>query len=221
MISAIKRRLAYRIWKKILGKYGGFNKRSSFKLLEVGCGPGYFLLCMEKWFPKCDLAAVDIDEGLVQFSSKSCKRAKIIMHDGQSIPFMDNTFDVVCSLQVIEHIKDPELFFREAKRVLRKNGLLLIATPNPSGIPAKILGKKWQGHRYDHISLKTPSEWREIIKGEGFKMLKDGSTGLTGFRILQKLPFALFNWIPMVIWGFFPWDKGESYMAVARKISDE
>jgi len=94
---------------------------------------------------------------------------------------------------------------------------LLIATPNPSGISPRILGKKWQGYRYDHISLKTPSEWRGIIENSGFQIIKDGTTGLTGFRILQKVPFALINWIPMAIFGLFPWYKGESYMAIVRK----
>ncbi len=52
----------------------------------------------------------------------------------------------------------------------------------------------------------------------GFQIFDDGTTGLTGFRILQKLPFAFINWIPMAIFGYFPWYKGESYMAVARRI---
>jgi SAM-dependent methyltransferase len=125
----------------------------------------------------------------------------------------------VAALQVVEHLERPQAFFEEAHRVLKHGGLLIIATPNPEGIPAKMLGKKWQGFRYDHISLKTPSEWRDLLKEVGFTILNDGTTGLTGFKVLQILPFALINWIPMAIFGFFPWYKGESYMAVFRKRS--
>lgn len=56
------------------------------------------------------------------------------------------------------------------------------------------------------------------MRNYGFQIFDDGTTGLTGFRILQKLPFAFINWIPMDIFGYFPWYKGESYMAVARRI---
>ena len=102
---------------------------------------------------------------------------------------------------------------------MKKEGLLIISTPNPNGIPARVLKNKWQGFRFDHISLKTPEQWRDILLNSGFLILDDGTTLLTGFKILQKLPFALINWIPMAIFGYFPWYKGESYMVIAKKIS--
>ncbi|MFZ5908144.1 MAG: class I SAM-dependent methyltransferase [Nitrospirota bacterium] len=217
-ITGIKRKVAYRVWKRKLKKYGNFNKQSVFKLLEVGCGPGYFLQCAEKWFPNSEMYGLDLDESLIQFASSHLRRASLITHDGQNLPFPDETLDLVCSLQVVEHLEKPEEFFLEAYRIVKRNGHLIIATPNPAGIPAKILGKKWQGHRFDHISLKTPQEWSNIIHKSGFKILDDGSTGLTGIKILQIFPFALINWIPMAIFGYFPWYKGESYMVIAKKM---
>lgn len=215
--SIVKTGVAYQVWKRKLRKYGRFYKNSNFKILEVGCGPGYFLRCVEKWFPKSEIYGIDIDKSLLEFAATHAKRTKLITHDGQSLPFPDNTFDIVCSLQVVEHLERPESFFAEANRVLKANGFLIITTPNPEGIPAKVLGNKWHGYRYDHISLKTPEEWRKIIRNSGFQILDDGTTGLTGFKVLQKLPFALINWLPMAIFGFFPWYKGESYMMIARK----
>ncbi len=213
----IKISIAYRVWKRKLKKYGGFDKSSNFKVIEVGCGPGYFLRCVERWFPKSEIYGLDIDESVIEFASKSVKKTKLISHDGQILPFPDNTFNVVCALQVVEHLEKPESFFTEANRVLKDKGILIIATPNPEGVPAKMLKDKWQGFRYDHISLKTPREWRRVITNSRFQILEDGTTGLTGFKILQKLPFALINWIPMAIFGYFPWYRGESYMAIARK----
>lgn len=102
--------------------------------------------------------------------------------------------------------------------MLKANGLFLIATPNPCGFPAQILKKKWRGFSPEHISLKTPYEWRNILEDYGFNILEEGTTGITGFKILRLLPFALINWVPMAIFGFFPWYKVESYMAIAREI---
>ena len=52
-VSSLKTNVAYRVWKKKLQKYAQLSSESNFKLLEVGCGPGYFLKCVERWFPKC------------------------------------------------------------------------------------------------------------------------------------------------------------------------
>ena len=216
-LASFKTNVAYRVWKRKLAAYGGFRKDSRFKLLEVGCGPGYYLRCAERWFPNCEIYGLDIDNSLVEFAKMHVKKATIIRHDGQEIPFPDRTIDVVVSLQVIEHIEKPERFFAETYRVLKENGLLLIAAPNPAGISAKMLGAGWQGYRYDHISLKSPLEWRDLMRNSGFQVLDDGTTGLTGLKILQKFPLALINWLPMAIFGYFHWYKGESYMAVARK----
>jgi ubiquinone/menaquinone biosynthesis C-methylase UbiE len=221
LVSAFKTSFAYRVWKRKLDRYGGFRKYTKFKLLEVGCGPGHFLKLAEKWFPNAEIYGLDIDVSLVEFVSEQVKKAKVIRHDGHVLPFHDKTFDIVCALQVIEHLKRPESFFTEASRVLKPEGFLVCSTPNPIGLPALVLKDRWQGYRYDHISLKTPQEWREIIQNAGFNILSDGTTGLTGFKVLQKLPLAVINWIPMAIFGYFPWYKGESYMLLARKITDK
>jgi len=217
LISSLKRKFAYRVWKRKLKQYARLNSETKFKLLEVGCGPGYFLRCFEKWFPQCEAVGIDIDQDLIEYAQKYLNRTKLMNHDGHELPFDDNTFDVLCSFQVIEHLEKPEIFFKEANRALKKDGLLIISTPNPTGIPAKWLKQKWKGHRFDHISLKTPQQWRDILANSGFLIIDDGTTLLTGFKIFQKLPFALINWIPMAIFGYFPWYKGESYMAIAKK----
>lgn len=217
-ISILKTNVAYRVWKRKFKKYGSFKKKNSFRIIEVGCGPGYFLRCAEKWFPAAEIYGLDIDSSLISFASRQVQRTRLIHHDGHELPFESNTFDIVCSFQVIEHLKEPAAFFGEAKRILTDKGLLLISTPNPAGIPAKVLKGRWQGNRFDHISLKTPKEWKRIMLSCGFQILDDGTTLLTGFKLLQKIPLALINWIPMALFGYFRWYKGESYMAVARKI---
>lgn len=66
------------------------------------------------------------------------------------------TFYVVSGLQVIEQFGNPEKFLGEAHRVLKENGLLLLATPNPRGLASPLLKERGQGIRYDHISVKPP-----------------------------------------------------------------
>lgn len=213
----VKTDVAYRVWRRKLHKYAGFDRHSNFKMLDVGCGPGYLLRCFETWFPESILYGLDNDKSIIEFTSHTLKRTTLIHHDGHNLPFPDNEFDLITSLQALEHLEKPETLVKEAWRVLKLNGFFILSTPNPNGIPAKVLKKNWPGYRYDHISLKNPRDWHNIIVDSGFVVLDEGSTAIAGFRLLQIFPFALLNWIPMALFGYFPWDKGESYMMIARK----
>jgi len=55
-----------------------------------------------------------------------------VISDLHQLPFADNTFDVVLSMQVLEHVQDPERAIREMHRVLRPGGKLCITLPQGS-----------------------------------------------------------------------------------------
>lgn len=156
----------------------------------------------------------------MKFAKAHTGRAVFIRQSAYNLSFPDGVFDVICAIQVVEHLKNPDAFFSQAYRVLKHNGLLLLATSNPSGVSARILKDKWRGYREDHISLKKPQEWKRLLQNSRFHVLEDGTTGLTGFKIFQNLPFGLINWIPMALFGYSPWYKGDSYMMVARLLKD-
>lgn len=206
------------MWKVRLFRYGKYNKNSNIRVLDVGCGEGYFLKCLEKWFPYAELFGIDISDDRLKVAKEKLNRAKLIRHDAHILPFPDKFFDVVSALQLLEHLQRPNIFLKEVNRVVKGDGFFLFSTPNPDGIAARLLKEKWHGLNPEHISLKSPLEWRNILKLNGFKIIEDGTTGITGIKILRIFPFSLINWLPMAIFGFFPWYKGESYMGVAKKI---
>ena len=58
-------------------------------------------------------------------------RVRIVcLVDGQTLPFKDCSFDLVTAFQIIEHIPETVTFTEELKRVLRRDGVVLITTPN-------------------------------------------------------------------------------------------
>ncbi len=208
-------RLIYDYWRRTLPNYG--ISEEGVAVLECGIGPGHLLRLMEGWFPKASLFGLDIDPSTLSRIGQS-KERMLLAASAEMLPFPEQRFDFVISLHMIEHLQRPEDFLRETARVLRPGGILVLATPNPEGLGARLQGPRWCGWHPEHISLKLPAGWRQILAQNGFAVLKDGTTGLSGIPIFRKLPLAMLNWGPLFCFGFFSWNHGEAYISVSKKL---
>jgi 2-polyprenyl-3-methyl-5-hydroxy-6-metoxy-1,4-benzoquinol methylase len=98
-------------------------------VLEVGCGEGRGIAEMidrAQTFTAVDKIQAVIEE----LKGKYPKGEFISMNLPPLTGLKENAYDVVVSFQVIEHIKNDELFLREINRVLKPGGTALITTPN-------------------------------------------------------------------------------------------
>jgi len=217
MFSPIQRKkLSYRIWFKLIKTAFG-SQNNAFRLLEIGCGRGFFLSHLENIFPKSELYGIDIDSERIAYAKTYLNRAHLYVQDGQFLPYDNESMDVVCAFQVIEHFPEPCRFFNEAYRVLKIGGIIFLSTPNPFGLAAKLLGPRWQGHHSQHISVHPPLIWKQMLIDHQFTILMQGTTGLSGFKVFNSLPLGLLNWIPLYLSGCFRWQYGESFVVAARK----
>lgn len=118
----LKQLFVYEFVKNLLPKDG--------YILELGCGEGYGTSLLSKYVKR--IVGLDVDKktisnALNKYGSKNCS---FQLYNGLKIPYEDNTFDGVVSFQVIEHIKDDINFVSEAYRVLKKEGIFILTTPN-------------------------------------------------------------------------------------------
>jgi len=97
-------------------------------VLEVGCGEGRGVDILTKGAQR--FTAVDKITAVVERLQERYPEGKFISMNIPPLALPDNAYDVVVSFQVIEHIKDDDLFLREIHRVLRPGGTALITTPN-------------------------------------------------------------------------------------------
>jgi SAM-dependent methyltransferase len=106
-------------------------------VLDAGAGEGYGSAMLAA--KARSVVGVDLEPDVVDHAAASYPAVTFRAADLLALPFPDETFDALVSLQVIEHLTSPREFVTECVRVLRPGGLLLIATPNrltfsPTGI---------------------------------------------------------------------------------------
>jgi SAM-dependent methyltransferase len=208
----LKRKLTYQTILKIVRKKIG--KRTDFSLLEIGTGSGFFLSYLEKEFPNAILKGIEYDPRLVSLTQSKVRNAKIIQGNAENFFLNAEKFDIIVSLQVIEHLYNPELMIQTVRKHLKHDGFFIFTTPNLNCFSEKVMKKRWHGYREDHVSLKDVNGWRNFTEKEGFKCLYAGSTFFTGIPMLNKLPLGLINWALLLTLGSLKWSHGESFIGI-------
>lgn len=155
------------------------------KVLDLGCGDGRLTNQLTKIF--LEGVALDFSENMLKVAKKRAEdsgRAKLgyICASAQKLPFKDNSFDVVVSSELIEHVPGPEKVILEINRVLDSKGHLYLTTPNPYAIHTyldKLAGKQdldkksysvHEGKVYDEPI--SPRLLRNMIEKGGFRIIK-------------------------------------------------
>lgn len=102
--------------------------RKANKILDLGCGEGTRLnLVLTK---KQQGTGVDISTTAVKLGRKRYPRINFIEADLENIPLESDNFDIVYSAYVLEHLSDPGQVLKEATRLVRKDGFLVLIAPN-------------------------------------------------------------------------------------------
>ena len=101
----------------------GFGARG--RILDLGCGTGGVLQHLQGLGD-----AVGLDPA--PEAARYCRRRALpmVLGSGLELPFADGSFDAVLALDVIEHVPDDVAMLREARRVLRPGGTLVVTVPS-------------------------------------------------------------------------------------------
>ena len=99
-------------------------------VLDVGCNTGYGTV---RFVPVARrVVGVDVSTGAIEAARTRAPsgQPEFILTSGFALPFADDSFDLVSSFQVLEHVPDPLAYLREIARVTRPGGEVILATPN-------------------------------------------------------------------------------------------
>jgi len=101
------------------------------KILDVGCGAGFHTnkLSSQGFI---NVSGLDISKQSLEVAKKfdETKSVKYYEGDAYSLPFDDNSFDAIISMDFLEHVDEPERVIKEISRVTKKGGIFFFHTFN-------------------------------------------------------------------------------------------
>lgn len=166
--------LTIKRYNELLDQFEGFRKTN--RILDVGCGKGYFLEVAKKrgW----EVYGTEISNNMVNI----CLAKNIKVHQGdlEQSSFPNDYFDIISSFEVIEHINNPQNEIFIFNKILRIGGLVYLTTPNFNSLLRYRLKSTYNVITFpEHLCYYTPSTINTIFTKFGFKKQKIETTGLS------------------------------------------
>lgn len=131
------------------------SRSGARKVLEVGCGDGALLQSLMA--RGIEAVGIDVSSSGIERCRVNGLNAKCLDASAEPLPFPDNYFDLVISLETFEHLMNPHYAIREVRRSLRTDGTFLCSVPNPL-----------TGHPYLYPGLFEYKNFRRFLQQSGF-----------------------------------------------------
>lgn len=160
------------------------------KILDVGCGSGFAAEHCATGRPDLRVSGVDVAPALIEYARKKRPQFHFETAPGEALPFPDESFDAVLSLDTIEHLVHPARALAEARRVLKKNGSLIILVVLEHHPVFRVIwwlwmrlkGKVWHGA---HLRVFSKKYLRSLVADAGFTIVKEQNL-FAGMSVLLK-----------------------------------
>jgi ubiquinone/menaquinone biosynthesis C-methylase UbiE len=139
------------------------------RILDVGCGDGYGSSVVLEGLNYHLFVGLDLSPRKLRTARQSLRSCRVVMGDAERLPFSDKTFQMVFSLETLEHLMDPAGALKEIARVLRPGGTLFLSVPVSSGFNAAIsrqLTRTRRGGKFrEHLQVYTLSGMMRLLRG--------------------------------------------------------
>jgi SAM-dependent methyltransferase len=193
-------------------------------LLDIGCGTGYFLntLKNQQWV----VTGIEPDDKARNFATEQFQLT--VLPPKEMKLLKDQSFKVITLWHVLEHLHDLDGYWQEFGRLLKDDGLLVIAVPNHWSYDAKYYGKHWAAWDVPrHLWHFTPKSMTILAERFGFQLIDKEGMPFDSFYVAllsesyKKNPLKWFAgmWHGGISWlqSLLNVDKSSSIIYVFKK----
>lgn len=146
-----------------------FKAESNIRLLDAGCGNGFFLQYLNEKYPTIKTEGLDLSLECVN----RCREKGLNVSMGDIFSSTEaGTYDFITLFHVIEHVKNPIEWINKIYSLLKSDGELIIETP-VYGLVAESFKENW---RYfmpvEHLNIFSKNAMLDTLKNNGFEIIK-------------------------------------------------
>lgn len=145
--------------------------RAPGRLLDVGCGHG--LLLDEARRRGYDVMGLELSTRAAAHARDRLGLTVLEAPLEALGAVQDGRWDVVVLADVLEHLEDPAGALERCHRLLAPGGALLVVTPDPSSVAARLAGPRWWGYLPAHTILVPRAVLRELVASTGLVIARD------------------------------------------------
>jgi SAM-dependent methyltransferase len=171
-------------------------------ILDAGSGFGQYTFTMKKMFPGATIVGVDIKQEQIDdcnaFFNRTGRTDRILFEYGDLTSFRrDSTYNLVLSVDVMEHIEEDVTVFKNLFNSLTPGGVLLVSTPSDQG-GSDVHHEEEESFIEEHVrDGYAISEIEDKLKTAGFSSVSSrysyGSPGKVSWRLSMKYPILMVN----------------------------
>jgi len=145
-------------------------------ILDAGCGDGFHLKLLKKYGNKTwQLEGIDIDERAITMAEKS--GLKVHRANVETADLPENFYDLVFTIQTIEHLANPDVVLQCIYKILKPGGRLVIVTDNTDSLDFKISKNRyWGGYHFPrHWYLFNKKSIRKLAEKANYEVEYSGT----------------------------------------------
>jgi len=147
-----------------------FSPASGKKALDIGCGTGAWLQVLSD--NGADVCGIDISERAIEAARRRLPQAGLHVGPAETLPYEDDSFDIVTCLGSLEHFLDQPMALREMARVARPDGRILVLVPNAGFLTYRLGLYRGTQQQEARETIRSLNEWSRFFSEAGIEIIE-------------------------------------------------